>query len=112
MPEVRFPSRLPRPTPKADKRHCQAHRAWVRRHRCSVPGCRQGPIDCAHVRTSSNAGIGMKPADCWTISLCRAHHEEQHRIGQAAFELRYGLDLIELSKEFARRSPFRKRFLI
>lgn len=89
---------------------CQAHRAWVRRHRCSVPGCKAGPIDCAHIRTSTNAGIGMKPADCWTISLCRAHHEEQHRIGQQSFEQRYDLDLVALAREFTRRSPHRGRF--
>ena len=107
MPELRFPNRLPRETRKTTSRNCAAHRAWVRRHRCSVQGCRQLPIECAHVRCGTDGGTGVKPSDRWCISLCHAHHLEQHEIGEPAFEARYELDLRGLAREFAQRSPHR-----
>jgi len=106
MPELRFPARLPREPQKTSSRTCAAHRAWVRKHRCSVVGCRGLPIECAHVRSGTDGGFGLKPSDRWTISLCRSHHLEQHEIGEPAFEAKYELSLRELAKEFVRRSPF------
>jgi hypothetical protein len=109
MPELRFPSRLPAAPPKSTTRTCAGHRAWVRRHCCSVPGCRQRPIECAHVRIGTDGGAGMKPSDKWVLSLCTSHHREQHRIGEHAFEQLYCLDLKSLASEFAARSPYRRR---
>jgi hypothetical protein len=111
MPSIRLPARLERPRRLLPTRSCPAHRAWVRRHRCSVPGCDLLPIECAHVRTGTDGGTGLKPSDRWTISLCRAHHGEQHAIGEAAFEKRYGLDLIALAETFAARSPHWRELL-
>jgi len=54
----------------------------------------------------TDGGVGMKPSDRWTISLCREHHAEQHRIGERALERRYEIGLILLAEEFARRSPY------
>lgn len=107
MPEVRFPSLLPREPRKKRSRSCPGHRAWVRRHRCSVPGCRALPIECAHVRGGTDGGVGLKPSDQWCVSLCRGHHIEQHDLGERAFEERYSLDLHGLAREFLLRSPFR-----
>ena len=106
MPELRFPQRLPSEPRKASSRACAAHRAWVRRHRCSVPGCRRLPIECAHVRSGTDGGLGLKPSDKWTISLCRFHHLEQHDAGEQAFERQHDVKLLELAREFARRSPY------
>jgi hypothetical protein len=39
------------------------------------------------------------------VSLCRLHHDEQHRIGADAFSDKHGIDLWDLAAEFARRSP-------
>lgn len=103
MPSL--PSKLKRPRRRASARVCPAHRAWVRRHHCSVPGCERVPIECAHVRTGTDGGTSLKPSDRWLISLCRHHHAEQHRLGEATFEARYDLDLFSLALEFARRSP-------
>lgn len=105
MPELRFPSRLPPAAPKRTARTCTAHRNWVRRHRCCVPGCRRTPIECAHVRTGTDGGIALKPSDRWVISLCVAHHREQHRLGETEFEATYSVDLRLLATEFAQRSP-------
>src|SRR6478672_12962551 len=108
MPELRFPRQLPS---KRNSRTCAAHRAWVRRHRCCVRGCVGLPIECAHVRSGTDGGLGLKPSDRWTISLCRSHHLEQHEIGETAFEARYELNLRELAGEFSRRSPYRIKML-
>lgn len=109
MPELRFPQRLASEPRKTSSRTSAAHRAWVRRHRCSVPGCCNLPIECAHVRRGTDGGVGLKPSDKWTVSLCENHHLEQHEIGEVGFEARYDLNLIELAIEFARRSPHLQR---
>ena len=107
MASVYLPPRLVRERRVNPARTCPAHRAWVR-HRCSVPGCLAGPIECAYVRSGTDGGCGLKPSDHWTISLCRAHHAEQHRIGESAFERRYDLDLVVLAEVFTRASPHRR----
>lgn len=83
------------------------HRAWVRGHKCCVDGCGGRPIECAHVRTGTGGGTGLKPGDEWTISLCAYHHREQHQIGEGAFERLYELDMKKLAAEFVARSPHR-----
>lgn len=106
MPEVRFPGRLDRsPRPARQERTCAAHRTWVRKHKCCVGGCLGAPIECAHVRLGTDGGIGLKPSDCWCVSLCRNHHQQQHNMGELAFQIMHDLDLIALAREFARRSP-------
>ena len=89
-------------------RSCPTHRAWVRKHHCSVPGCLVLPIECAHVRRGTDGGTSLKPSDRWSISLCADHHREQHGLGEATFEQKYGLDLVELAKALAERSPSRR----
>ncbi len=108
MASVYLPPRLVRERRVNPARSCPAHRAWVRRHRSCVSGCLAGPIECAHVRSCTDGGCGLKPSDRWTVSLCRAHHAEQHRIGEAAFEIRYNLDLIALAEVFTKASPHRQ----
>ena len=86
-----------------------AHRAWVRSHRCVVPGSQLMPIECMHVRRAANAGTGFKPSDAFTASGCMEHHAECHRIGERTFERKHGIDLLALAREFYERSPFRDR---
>ena len=81
------------------------HRRWVRAHGCCVPGCTAQHIDFAHLRSAGNAGTGQMPHDIFGVSLCRGHHDEQHRIGAAAFGRKYKIDLWALAAEFARKSP-------
>lgn len=42
-------------------------------------------IEVAHVRLGSGAGVGQKPDDWNTVSLCRDCHAEQHRVGERTF---------------------------
>ena len=105
-----FPNRLEREKARETaSRECPAHRAWVRRHHCCVLGCPGRNIECAHVRRDTDGGLALKPSDRWSISLCRDHHVEQHQIGEARFEKRYGTDMRELALQFSRRSPHRRK---
>lgn len=107
---LRLPRRVKRQrSPALPSRECPAHRAWVRRHHCCVPGCTNLPVDCAHVHADTDGGMGLKPSDKWTISLCRTHHIEQHQIGEAAFEKRHKIEMRALAMEFAKRSPHRAK---
>jgi hypothetical protein len=94
--------------PKARLRS-DAHRAWVRDHRCCVPGCQLMPIECAHVSRSWSGGIGMKSSDAMTISLCREHHAESHRIGEQSFNAKHGIIMMNLAREFYLSSPHRSK---
>lgn len=100
---------LPRKIPKTPKRsnrwRSQAHCSFVRGHECCVPRCPGRPIEVAHVRRGSDGGMGQKPSDWNTISLCREHHAEQHRIGEQSFEKRHGINMRALADEFAAASP-------
>lgn len=87
----------------ANKR-CPAHRAFVRRHACSACGS-QTAIECAHVRTGTGGGMGVKPSDRWCISLCKDCHQDQHRIGESAFAKRWKVNLRDMAEAFAKASP-------
>ena len=100
---------LPKKVVKSDRprvwRVCPAHRAWIRKHHCSVPACQTLPVECAHIRIGTDGGIALKPSDRWIISLCAEHHREQHQLGERRFQTKYRLDLVGLAREFARKSP-------
>lgn len=57
--------------------------ASLRQLPCVV--CQSIPCDAAHVRYTSgahgkrNTPMGQKPSDRWALSLCRKHHDDQHR---------------------------------
>lgn len=75
---------------------------FIRRRCCSVKGCQNTDIVCAHIRCDLPAdalkgGTGLKPHDMWIIPLCNEHHAEQHR-GERSFARKYGLDPVELAK--------------
>jgi hypothetical protein len=90
---------------RAPKRIWLRHRKFVRSHCCIVPGCQALETQFAHVRSSANAGTGLKPHDRFGVPLCFLHHDEQHRCGAETFEDRHGLDLFAIAAELARRSP-------
>jgi hypothetical protein len=81
------------------------HRRWVRSHGCCVPNCQAAPIEFAHVRSAGNAGTAQKPHDAYGVSLCRIHHDEQHRLGLRRFERKYAIQLSDLAARFTLLSP-------
>ena len=99
---------------RGPQREFPKHRKWVRGHACIVPDCPARYIECAHVRTGTDGGTGQKPSDFWTVPLCgtvfgagvaEGHHAEQHRIGEPAFEKKYGLNLKATAMKLANDSP-------
>lgn len=86
------------------KRVWPKHRAWVREHMCSVPGCHNGPIEFAHKRSAANSGVGLKPFDWFGISLCREHHRLSHQKGDDIL----GIDWYALAYGFTTTSPDKK----
>lgn len=100
--------RKPSPTGIRSKPQVRStpHLQWVRGHVCAVEDdeC-AGKIEAAHVRKGSDGGMGVKPSDHFVIPLCQHHHAEQHRIGEPAFEQRYGISMHRIAGELARRSP-------
>lgn len=104
-----LPARLPAKSDKAERgRRCPAHRKWARGFSCCACGS-QTAIECAHVRTGTDGGTGIKPSDRWCISLCADCHRQQHAMGEASFEQAYGINMKALAVEFVRRSPHRSK---
>lgn len=98
-----LPRRIPKAAKRASRWRSQAHCSFVRSHECCVTGCAGRPIEVAHVRFGSSAGISQKPDDWRTVSLCQTHHSEQHRVGEQTFWR--GRDVEALISEFIASSP-------
>lgn len=79
-----LPPRIPKKSKRATRWRSQAHCNFVRSHACSVCGS-TAAIEVAHVRLGSGAGIGQKPDDFMTVSLCHDCHNRQHREGERSF---------------------------
>ncbi|HVJ31608.1 MAG TPA: hypothetical protein VND94_00715 [Terriglobia bacterium] len=93
---------------------CASHLAWLRTRQCAVARAAghvcEGKIEAAHVRSGTDGGIGIKPSDIYALPLCAGGHREQHCIGEAAFERRYGIDLKQIAAEHAKASPHRRKW--
>jgi len=100
-----LPRRIPKPAKRASRWRSQAHCNFVRSHSCSCNGCDGRPIEVAHVRLGSGAGVGQKPDDFLTVSLCQFHHAQQHRVGEQTFWK--GFPIVDLIEEFIKASPKR-----
>lgn len=84
-----------RPRQKID-----AHLAFIRTLPCIICG-NEIETQAAHIRFSDarvaklNAGVGAKADDYWTLPMCGAHHDEQHRTGdERKFWRRHNIDPI------------------
>lgn len=99
---------LPRRIPKAPKRssrwRSQAHCNFVRSHACCVCDSTAG-VEVAHVRLGSGTGLGQKPDDWRTVSLCKACHISQHSTGEATFWAQMRFDVEALIDAFCKASP-------
>jgi hypothetical protein len=74
----------------------EQHLAFIRKLPCVI--CGVFGCDPAHIR-SANALFGKretggaeKPADKWTLPLCRTHHDEQHAGEELKFWAKHRLD--------------------
>lgn len=72
--------------PKRETRwRSQAHCNWLRGFNCAMPGCDERPIEVAHYRLGSGAGLSAKPDDWRATPLCSRHHTAQHAQGERTF---------------------------
>lgn len=71
------PPRISRAVPlsakQPDPKRNSTHLTMIRALPCLKCG-RIGETEAAHVRSGTDGGMGMKPADRWTVPLCRACH--------------------------------------
>jgi hypothetical protein len=83
------------------------HDKHVRSHECIAAkfgGC-SGKVRACHRRSAANSGTGLKPHSWELYPGCDGHHKEQHDIGQPAFELKYGVSLVQAARECVLTSP-------
>lgn len=79
-----LPPKIAKKAKAASRWRSQAHCSFVRSRACSNCGTTAG-IEVAHVRIGSGAGMGQRPHDYMSVSLCRDCHARQHSIGEATF---------------------------
>lgn len=99
-----LPARIPKQPKRASRWRSPAHLSFVRKHSCAKCGGMAG-IQAAHVRLGSGAGVGQKPDDYFTVSLCRDCHRRQHEQGERTFWS--GFALADLIEAFCKASPKR-----
>ena len=97
-----LPPRLAKKPKRETRWRSTAHCNFVRSHACSFCGSTSA-IEVAHVRIGSGAGMGQKPSDWRTVSLCKECHAQQHREGEMSFWL--GRDFEALIDAFCKASP-------
>lgn len=97
-----LPARIAKKAKRDSRWRSPAHCNFVRSHACSVCGSTTA-IEVAHVRIGSGAGMGQKPSDYRTVSLCTPCHQRQHNIGEATFWR--GKDVEALVAAFIAASP-------
>lgn len=100
---------LPKRIPKAPKRETRwrspAHCNFVRSHACCVCGSMTA-VEVAHIRMGSGAGMGQKPHDWLTVSLCKHCHQRQHNQGEVTFWQQVPfIDPVKMAEAFAKASP-------
>ena len=73
---------MPRP-----RLHDDGFLAFLRKKPCCICG-REGETEAAHIRIGFRA-MAKKPDDQFATPLCRAHHREQHSMGEQDFWDKY-----------------------
>ena len=101
---MKLPKRIPKAPKRESRWRSQAHCNFVRSHACSV--CfSEVYVQVAHVRLGTNTGMGQKPDDWNTVSLCERCHYKQHVVGEATFWKEAKINPLDLAAEFAKESP-------
>ena len=103
-----LPPKIPKKPKRETRWRSQKHCTFVRGHACCNCGSMAG-IEVAHVRIGSGAGMGQRPHDYRTVSLCKDCHVRQHSIGERTFWEEYrkshGCTVEELIDAYCKASP-------
>jgi hypothetical protein len=97
--------KLPKKAKRETRFRSQRHLNHVRGHACVVCDA-SAPIEAAHVRLGSGAGMGQKPHDYRALALCKDCHARQHTVGEATFWK--ACDPEAILAAFIRTSPVRR----
>ena len=97
--------KLPKRKRTTDRWQSQRHRNHVRGHACVMCDA-EAPIEVAHIRLGTDGGMGKKPSDYFTVSLCKDCHARQHEVGERTFW--QGKDVAAIMEAFVRSSPVRR----
>jgi hypothetical protein len=84
MPAPRIPRTVKQSKPKPNLRRRVQHLAFLRQFPRVACG-KAALSEAAHVRTGTDGGGAMKPADRYAVPLCIACHAKQHRVGELTF---------------------------
>jgi hypothetical protein len=91
------------------RQHDDEYLDYIRQQRCCI--CGQTPVDPAHLRISSindgkrDTGMAEKSSDKWALPLCRAHHEQQHRMNEREFWASYGINPFATAMSYHKTRP-------
>lgn len=99
-------SALVKPTRGRD----EAYLSWLRAQPCCVTG--RTPCDASHIQKPGHGKMGSKTDDRRAVPMIRDVHVEFHKIGHAAFELKYGIDLewlIKMYNQYYKQPPVRAK---
>ena len=99
--------KLPKKPKRETRFRSQRHLNHVRSHACVVCDA-EAPIEAAHVRLGSGAGMGQKPHDYLAVSLCRLCHGMQHNVGEHTYWQAAGKDPQAIIAAFIASSPVRR----
>lgn len=97
--------KIPKKAKRDGRFRSQRHLSHIRSHACVVCDA-EAPIEAAHVRIGSDAGMSQKPHDYECVSLCKDCHQLQHTQGERTFW--QGRDVQAIMGEFIRTSPVRR----
>jgi len=96
MPTSRIPKTTARRKLKTNLHRRGQHLAFVRQLPCVACG-KAAPSEAAHVRTGTEGGVGIKPADRYAVPLCATCHTKQHRVGELTFWSALRVDPVNVS---------------
>ena len=102
--------KLPKVPKRSSRYRSQAHCSHIRSHACVVCDA-SAPIEVAHVRLGSGAGMGQKPDDWHAVPLCggpEGCHPKQHRMGEETFWREAGKDPQAIIEALIATSPKRR----
>ena len=85
--------KLPKKVKRDGRFRSQRHLSHIRGHACVVCDA-SAPIEAAHVRIGSGAGMGQKPHDYYAVPLCKPCHQRQHTVGERTFWEDFDLNVI------------------
>lgn len=88
-----------------------SHLSWLRKRPCVIEGKQghicEGRMEAMHVDEAGGKSMGCKVADFHACPGCSAAHSELHRTGSATWQAKYGVNLVEAARSYAKASPHR-----